>query len=464
MPPLRAGPAALIYRHLIPRLPTDNVDTPPQSTPAPGTPMSLSRSAALLALLATAACADDTPMAPGPNEPSRAAQPQHPRTPDDEFARVSRAEVPGFAGFYLRGDGTPVVRLTSPAQRGAAQRYLAQHLAEARRGRRANAPAQPIFLSAAYDFAQLKEWSELLHPLLATRSDVYLIDVDEVENRVLLGVADAHAAAGVRAEAARMGIPTAAVGVQVQPKPELRATVRDRFTTVVGGIQIAFSGYLCTMGFNAFQLSTLKNIYVTNSHCTGTQYAPDGIAIFQNTNTFGNQIGNEVADRGLYGCVPGIFSCRQSDAAYISNNGTRTVGRGGIARTAWNTGGPGGLTVTGEYDIIGRYTGTLPVGSYLDKTGRTSGSTYGQVTNSCVTIGSLRCQDISRVWSEGGDSGSPVYVYIGGSGTAENDVRLHGVMWGGPGSDYTTTYSSRLAGIEADLGGLASLCRPGYSC
>ncbi|HEU0300827.1 MAG TPA: hypothetical protein VFR37_15300, partial [Longimicrobium sp.] len=248
-----------------------------------------------------------------------------------------------------------------------------------------------------------------------------------------------------------------------QPKPQVRATVRDRFTTTVGGIQIAFSGYVCTLGFNARRVSTGANIYVTNSHCTGTQNAYDGIAIYQNTNAAGNQIGNEVHDRGLYACVTGVSSCRQADAAYISNNGTRTVGQGGIARTAWATGAAGGLTVTGEYDVIGRST-SIAVGAYLDKTGRTSGSTYGQVTNSCVTIGSLRCQDISKVWSQGGDSGSPVYVYLGGSGTAENDVRLHGVMWGGPGSDYTTTYSSRLAGIEADLGSLSNLCRPGYGC
>ncbi|HEX2078948.1 MAG TPA: hypothetical protein VHG08_14595 [Longimicrobium sp.] len=419
---------------------------------------------AVVTLVIAAAC--DTPSAPagpGPEDAALDRAPQPFRTPDDEFARVSRAEVPGFAGFYLRRDGTPVIRLVDHGQRGAAQRYLAQHLAEARRGRLANAPQQPVFLPAAYDFAQLKEWFESLHPLLA-RGDVFTIDVDEVENRVLVGVENAAAVAAVRAQGAALGIPTAALHVQTQPRPEVRASVRDRFTTTVGGIQIAFSGYVCTLGFNARRVSTGANIYVTNSHCTGTQNAYDGIAIYQNTNAAGNQIGNEVSDRGLYACVAGVSSCRQADAAYISNNGTRTIGQGGIARTAWNTGGPGGLTVTGEYDIIGRYTGTLPVGSYLDKTGRTSGSTYGQVTYSCVTIGSLRCQDISKVWSEGGDSGSPVFVYLGGSGTAENDVRLHGVMWGGPGSDYTTTYSSRLTGIEADLGALSNLCRPGYGC
>jgi len=419
-----------------------------------------SMSAAVLTLLAAAAC--DTPDAPvGPQ-----ARPEEQlviRTPDDEFARAARNEVPGFAGYYLQPDGTPVVRLVNTAHRGAAERYLAPHLAQARMGRRAGAPRAPIFRPAAFDFAELNEWSQELHPML-NRDDVFLIDVDEVENRVLVGVADAAAVSAVRAEAARRGIPSRALQVETQARPQERATVRDRFTTVVGGIQIAFGAYVCTAGFNAKRVSNNANVLVTNSHCTTTQNAIDGATIYQNTNAAGNAIGAEVADRGLYACVVGVGSCRQADAAYISHNGTRTIGQGGIARTNWATGGPGGLTTIGEFDIIGRYTGTLPVGSYLDKTGRTSGSTYGVVTNSCVTIGTLRCQDISKVWSEGGDSGSPVYVYIGGAGAAENDVQLHGVMWGGPGTDYTTTYSSRLSGIEADLGALNSLCRPGYGC
>jgi len=421
----------------------------------------------VLALLLTAACGDasdpvvgSAPAGPSANQGLAQAEL---RTPDDEFARAARAEAPGLAGFYLESDGTPVVLLTDPGQRGAVQRYLATELAHTRRGRHAHAPQQVRFVKAAYDFAQLKGWSEQLEPMLS-RPDVYLIDVDEAHNRVLLGVADATATGAVRAEAARLGIPAAAVAVQTQAKPEMRATVRDRFTTFVGGIQIAFGGYLCTAGFNARRVSTGSNIFVTNSHCTTTQYATDGVAEYQNTVAAGNQVGNEVADRGLYACVSGVTSCRKADAVFISHNGTRTIGQGGIIRTNWNTGAAGGLTTIGEFDIIGRYTGTLPVGSYLDKTGRTSGSTYGLVTNSCVTIGVLRCQDISKVWSEGGDSGSPVYVYIGGAGAAENDVQLHGVMWGGPGSDWTTTYSSRLSGIEADLGSLDNLCRPGYGC
>ena len=417
--------------------------------------------AAVLAVLVTAAC--DTSELVNPEAasqpPSLAAAPQaQVRTQDDEHARAARAEVPGFAGFYLQEDGTPVVRLTDQNQRGAARRYLAQEFARARSGRHANAPTEPVFLSAAYDFAQLKGWATQVEGLL-TRGDVYLVDVDEVNNRVHVGVADNTAMGAVRSEAARMGIPATALFVQTQPKPEGRATLRDRLTTMVGGTQIAFSNYVCTLGFNARRVSTGANVYVTNSHCTRRQNASDGIALYQPTRVAGNEIGVEIADRGLYACVAGVSSCRQADAAYYSNNGTRAVGQGGIARTALATFANAGITTIGEFDIVSRYTGTLPVGTILEKTGRTSGSTYGQVTQSCVTIGSLRCQDVSRVWSEGGDSGSPMYVNVGG-----NSVSLYGILWGGPSTDWTTTYSSRLAGIEADLGALTNLCRPGYGC
>jgi len=421
--------------------------------------------AAVLALLVTAACDTSELVTPGADvlTPDPAPSQTQVRTQDDEQARIAREEIPGFAGFYLQEDGTPVMRLVDPAQRAAAQRVLAPELARARYGRLANAPAQPIVRTATYDFAQLKGWAEKVEGLL-TRSDVYLVDIDEVNNRVHVGVADNAAVGAVRSSAARMGIPAGAIFVQTQAKPAERATVRDRYTTMVGGTQIAFGNYVCTMAFNARQVSTGANIYVTNSHCTRRQYASDGIDLYQPSRVAGNEIGVEIVDRALYACAGAGTKCRNADASYYSNNGLRTVGQGGILRTALATGVNAGLTTVGEFDIVGRYTGTLPVGTVLGKTGRTSGSTYGVVTQSCVTIGSLRCQDVSRVWSEGGDSGSPMYVQVGGTGDPANDVQLYGILWGGPSTDWSTTYSSRLSGIEADLGALTNLCRPGYGC
>lgn len=370
---------------------------------------------------------------------------------------MSRAEVPGFAGFYLEDDGTPVIRLTDPRQRGAAERYLAHELAGGRRGRNAGAPQRPVFRDARYDFAQLKAWADPLAALATSREDVYTIDVDEVENRVRVGVADQGAIAAVRAEAARIGVPGDALFVETQPRPEQRITVRDWNGTLQGGIQIASSVGYCTQGFNAFHDGYW--IFVTNSHCTSSYFAPDGSTIYQNTVAAGNSVGTEIADRGLYDCLGTGVPCRQADAAYIYQSHNRGIGAGLVARTAWGYYGPGGLNILGSYDIVARYAGGAPVGTWLDKTGRTSGSTYGQVTQSCVTIGNLVCQDISDIWSEPGDSGSPIVYWTGGA--SGYDAELYGILWGGPNGNWNVTYSSRLGGIEADLGPLYGLCSTG---
>jgi hypothetical protein len=419
---------------------------------------------AVLTLLVTAGCerSDGPFMAPAPDEAalnaSAAHRPQHTWSTDAEFARAARAEAPGFAGYYLENDGTPVILLTDPRQRGAAERYLAQELAGIRSGRYASASQRPVFRTVAHDFATLKGWFDTVETLVELREDVYLLDLDEVNNRLHAGVRDQAAIQAVREFAAGAGIPPAAVHAEIQPAPEQRITVRDRTNTLAGGYQIAFnSSYVCTLGFNAVYQGYWSG--VINSHCTTTYFGYDGGTIMQNTWASGNTIGSEVRDRGLYACWGSGTSCRRSDAAYVRYNGSRSISQGGIARTSWAFGGPGGLDVIGEFDIVRRYAGSTPVGTWLDKTGRTTGSTYGQVSSSCVTIGNLRCQDISNVYSAGGDSGSPMHVWVGGSQT-----ELQGILWGGPSNDFNTTYSSRLAGIEYDLGSLSGLCRPGWGC
>jgi hypothetical protein len=284
---------------------------------------------------------------------------------------------------------------------------------------------------------------------------VYTIDVDEKENRVSVGVRDGAAIAAVRAEASELGIPAAALHVQTQGKPEQR-NVRSWHNPVYGGIQIAYGQYLCTQGFNATRVATGQSIFVTNSHCTPTYFGLDGGTIYQPTVVAGNEIGSEVADVGLWDCGG---TCRWSDAAYIAHNGARTVSQGIIAQTPWPSGGSFFINELAPYSIVARYNGSVPVGTWIDKTGRTTGSTYGQVTQSCVTIGNLVCQDVSTVFSAGGDSGSPVYLWLG-----NNQVQLYGILWGGPANNFNVTYSSPLSGIEYDLGALTNLCVPGAGC
>ncbi len=404
---------------------------------------------AVLGLLVLAACDSSNLVSPDPG----GAEPVNPvgpkvqlSTPDDEFARAARAEAPGFAGFYLEDDGTPVVRLVDTGKKAAAQQYLAPRLA-ALRGGRQKISRQPVFRPAAYDFAQLKGWADGLTPM-TERGDVYSIDVDEKFNRVTVGVKDAAAISAVRAQATELGIPAAALHVRTEGKPEPR-NVTAFHNPVYGGIQIAFGQYLCTLGFNG--TANGQSIFVTNSHCTSTYFGYDGGPIYQPTNTPANLIGYEVADN------PGPV--RSADAAYIAHNGSRGVSQGIIAQTPWPSGGSFYLNELTPYTVVARTYGSAPVGTWIDKTGRTTGSTYGQVTQSCVTIGNLVCQEVSTVFSAGGDSGSPIYIWLG-----NNQVQLHGILWGGPSNNYNITYSSTLVGIEADLGALSNVCAPGYGC
>ena len=415
-----------------------------------------------VAVTGFAACADQPTIDPDPDGAPREARnvplPQAEAwNSDDEYARVSRAEVPGFAGFYLEDDGTPVILLKDHRQEAVAKRYLAQ---ATRSGRRAGAPPAPVIRRVTHDFATLKGWFDTLLPLLE-RDDVYMLDIDEVGNRVSMGVRDQNAIGLVRREAALLRVPPAVLSLEIRPAPEERATLQEWTATLAGGYQIEYppnaSGSICTFGFNAVYDGAWA--FVTNSHCTYVKNALDGGTITQPRYYAGNEIGVEVRDRGNYACNGLFTSCRRSDAAYIRHNGSRGIGQGQIAYTPLNSATTRDLTVVGTYDVIRRYAGSVPVGLYLDKTGRTTGWTYGQVTESCVAIDNLRCQDVSTVYSEPGDSGSPMYYWLG-----NEQVELYGILWGGPEYDYNTTYSSRLSGIEQDLGTLTYVCAPGYGC
>jgi hypothetical protein len=411
---------------------------------------------AVLFLLTGAAFADDTPS-------------QQFWTSDDEYARIARAEVPGFAGFYFDDYGTPVILLKDLRQSEAAELYLAPELENAFQ-QNANYHS-PIFRKVTHDFADLKGWFDKLSVLMSpARTDVYSLDIDEVRNRVFVGVRDEAAIKAVRRDAARLGVPPAVLRVEVRGPDRLLIGLQERTTYLAGGFKIeGFTGGGCTLGFNATHLGI--SVFVTNSHCTYTYLAYDGGTFTQPTYFAGNEIGTELVDKALYNCNNETLICRRSDAAYIQHNGSRTIGQGKVAYTQANTGGPApNLTVLGYYDIIRRYAGTPTVGSTnLYKTGMKSGTTYGKITAACVTrqgydasnkYYKFVCQDLSSVYADYGDSGSAMYLLV--STTAGVKVELYGILWGG--TETGETISSRLSGIEADLGPLLNLCAPGYGC
>jgi streptogrisin B len=117
---------------------------------------------------------------------------------------------------------------------------------------------------------------------------------------------------------------------------------------------------------------------------------------------------------------------------------------GGIAAT-----GLGSITITGTNNVSSE--GSASVGQTVRKTGRTTGTTEGRVTRTCVNTGVSGsnvvqlCQNWVDAGVGSGDSGSP--VYSGGT--------LLGILWGGNSSGTTYVFSP-ISGIERELGALAT--------
>jgi len=284
---------------------------------------------------------------------------------------------------------------------------------------------------------------------------VVFTDADESSGRLVVGVLDREIEGLVRSQLGRLGVPAQSVDV-VETEPIVRvATLRDKVRPVVAGLQIRFSQFVCSLGFNASLGSTSG--YVTAAHCSARQGDVDGTDYYQPLNQVPEEfIGTEVADPAFFrsadGCPRGR-RCRYSDSNFNAGSSAVAFTPGAIARTT----GPnnGSLEIAGQFSISGE--GAATVGLTANKVGRTTGWTQGQVTRTCVNTGVsasnivLLCQDfvehtVSIV--AGGDSGSPVF-HIGNGGR----VTLLGNLWGGNSSGTLFVYSP-MANIERELGPL----------
>jgi hypothetical protein len=398
-------------------------------------------------VLLAAACSDQNePVAPTNQPESPPVQPAIQGTSQDPLA-LGRT-VRGFGGFYL-DRGVPVVYLKDAAERGNAERALTPFL----RAQGLTA-SQLRVLPAKYDWAQLERWfTRASAEVLAVPGGVF-VDADEASNRVRIGV-ERGSVARIRGIIARLGIPEGAVVVEETEPIRFAATLRDRVRPIVGGLQINFPGFLCTLGFNAVRSG--QSSFITNSHCTDTQGGTEGTPYWQPLESVDpDQIGTEVDDpvyvrgTGDNGCPRGR-RCRFSDASRAAYAAGISFSLGTIAQTT----GPNNnsITIAGSFGIKGE--GSASVGQTVNKVGRTTGWTQGAVTRTCVNTGVFGsnivqlCQTFVSAGVGGGDSGSPVFRQSGGS-----NVTLLGILWGGSGS--TSYVYSPIANIEQELGPLAT--------
>ena len=389
-----------------------------------------------------------------------------PTTPDNQAPipqirsvepQVLANAVPGFGGFYLE-NGRPTIYLTPDGEPALASGVLEPYL-------RASGLADGALQvrQADYRWSELESWyAEAIEAAFQVDATV-LVDVDESKNRIRVAVDRPGAIGLVRAALARTRIPEGAL-VFDQAEPMLRmqgSTLRDRRRPIIGGLQINFPGFLCTLGFNATSGSQAS--FITNSHCTAKQGGVDNTPYWQPLQSVDPvQIGTEVADptyqRRISGCPSGR-RCRRSDAARVAYASGISFTRGQIAITS----GPnnGSLTITGTRTIATENLSTsFAVGSTLNKVGRTTGWTQGQVTATCAAVGVSGtnivqlCQTLvtrsGTVIVAGGDSGSPVFSLSGST-----SVALGGILWGGSSSGNQFVFSP-LANIEAELGALTT--------
>ncbi|HEX2203019.1 MAG TPA: hypothetical protein VHG91_06965 [Longimicrobium sp.] len=365
---------------------------------------------------------------------------------DGELLRVQR-RIPGFGGYYFDAGGDLNVLLTDPAQEPAARALLAGVAASRPRGPGAAGTAAIRVRRADFDFAALEAWRHRLRSVLGTEG-VEFLDTDEAANRVTVGVTGEAAAARVRAEAAALGVPPAALRVERVIAGRPAADLHDRFRPVPGGVEVwrsSNSAWKCTLGFNVWYSNYKLGIpvgtraFLTASHCTTNEFRFDGGQFVQG----GTVIGREIVDPRLFDSTttarcPAGRRCRWSDVAVVQYDDSVAWELGYIARPQWSTNGP-----STDYTIVLHpYTPRLKItgraypatGAYVHKIGRTTGWTWGPVLRTCVdypwsdthpaTTAIMLCQTEVAATALGGDSGSPAFVQVN-----EHEVAVAGIVW-----------------------------------
>lgn len=411
----------------------------------------LRRSLTVAGAVLAGACTD-SPAPTGPGEP--AVPSAHPAlsnaqqlAPDDPNA-LGRS-VAGFGGFFFDDAGRPTVYLTDARGRAQVEGALAPFLQAS-----GLSPSQLQVRHGELDYRRLESWFADLTPAALAVPGAVFADLDEASNRVRIGVEHATALNGVRRVLAARGIPATAVVLQETEPIHNAATLRNRLRPVLAGLQINFTQFICTLGFNAVRSGV--NSFVTASHCSEKQGGVQSTKYFQPLSTTANSfIGTEVSDpayvSGGAGCPTGR-KCRFSDASRASYASGVTFTRGRIEKTTGANNNS--VTIAGTFSINAEGGGA--VGNTANKVGRTTGWSQGKISNTCVTVNvsgtnfTLICQNLVNAKVGAGDSGSPVFL-----GSGSSSVTLAGVLWGGNTSGTLFVYSP-MAGIEKELGSLTT--------
>ncbi len=182
-------------------------------------------------------------------------------------------------------------------------------------------------LVAKYSFLTLFNWYSALTPIMQDRG-VTQTDIDDIRNALVIGVANEGVITRVRAAISTLGIPDDAFLVEVVPPTQQVADLQGVVRPVPSSVQIAFSGFLWTLGWNAYRRDPSgiydgQRYFFTCSHCTDVFGQNDTTQYGQPT--LASPIGVEVIDPPMItsatdSSCPVGDRCRYSDAAVAWNS------------------------------------------------------------------------------------------------------------------------------------------------
>ncbi len=395
--------------------------------------------------------------APGDETP--AGRPEERRA-----AELSRV-VPGLAGFFYDTAGNVVVAVKGDGgaivTRARLQPLFQQELA---RSRRRHPAADIVVHGAQYTFLELRNWRDRLETRqILSIPGVAWLDLDEVANRVVVGLEAAGDPGAVRALARAAGVPAEALDIERTTPYVSQSTLQDQFRPIQGGTQIqrvsGTSRVTCTLGFAA--LWNNQQVFLTAGHCSPNLMATDSVAQFQPIapltaaeSAATTAIGREIF---RYSEACGNRRCANSDAAIYGVMPSQSWGLGRIARPTYGCmPGPCSpviLSVSG-YLVIDTTRQSFVVNDLVGKIGSATGLSQGLVTRTCVDVSptngaTYHCQMFASYGANDGDSGSPILLDI--QGGTDSTVTLGGIHSGKSGSN---SVFSPWSGIVQDYGSL----------
>lgn len=184
--------------------------------------------------------------------PSKDFDPSTYKDPNERLQEVSK-EVPGFGGVFLSDNQTVLnIYLTENYADAAAQeeaREKVEKWFDVKPGLKLNV------IKGDYTITQLSDWYTLMKSGgIWDQEGVIMIDLQEGANELYIGVVNEANVEPVYTFLEGIGIPRAAVTVEVKERPTSSShRLRDRAYSdkMAGGYQIQIDNTNCTLGFVA---------------------------------------------------------------------------------------------------------------------------------------------------------------------------------------------------------------------